>query len=176
MIDLIIPDKENEKNENVPFEALGKKLGYETVFVVGKSLLRDCIMNCANTPEKTRHAIEKGPVKIFYNLEVHSERDGLHQRKSGFNHVLAALAHEKEKIIAFNFNAILRAAGHQRSVLLGRMRQNVRLCRKYKVMMLIMSGATHLYEMRAGHDLIAFGELIGMTPGEAKQAMNVKID
>ena len=141
MIDIVIPDKENE---NVPFEALGKKLRYETIFVVGKNLRRDLVMNCANAPEKTRHAIEKSPVKIFYNLEVPGERDGLHQRKSGFNHVLAALAHEKEKIIAFNFNTILRATGTQRSVLLGRMRQNVRLCRKYKAPMMIISGATHV--------------------------------
>ena len=173
MIDIVVPDKENE---NMPFEALGRKLGFETVFVAGKNLRKEQIMNCANAPEKTRHAIEKSPVKIFYNLEVHHDRAGLHQRKSGFNHVLAALAHEKEKIIAFNFNTILRTTGTQRSVLLGRMRQNVMLCRKYKAQMRVISGATGLYEMRSAHDLIAFGELLGMTPGEAKQAMNVKID
>lgn len=171
MIDLIIPDKENE---TAPFEALGKKLGYETVLRVGK-LSRDTILDCANAPEKTRHAIEKSDIRIFYNLEVHHDRDGLHQRKSGFNHVLAAIAHEKEKLVAFNFNTILTTNTAQRGVLLGRMRQNVALCRKYKVTMLLMSGATNLYEMRAAHDLLAFGELIGMAPGEAKLAMNKQI-
>lgn len=171
MIDLIIPDKENE---TAPFEALGKKLGYDMVLRAGK-LPRDTILNCANAPEKTRHAIEKTDVRIFFNFEVHHDRDGLHQRKSGFNHVLAAIAHEKEKIIAFNLNTILTTSTAQRGVLLGRMRQNVALCRKYNVSMLLMSGATNLYEMRAAHDMLAFGELIGMAPGEAKKALTLKI-
>ncbi|MDO8642370.1 MAG: RNase P subunit p30 family protein [Candidatus Woesearchaeota archaeon] len=172
MIDIVIPDKEHQ---TAPFEALGKKLGYETVYVVGKNLRRDLIMNSAGVPEKTRHAIEKSPIHIFYNLEVHGERDGTHQRKSGFNHVLAALAHDKEKMIAFNFNTILTAQGAARGILLGRMRQNVMLCRRYKVPMLLISGATNLYEMRAAHDMLAFGELIGMAAGEAKTALEQKI-
>lgn len=171
MIDLIFPENDDER-----FMLFAKKLGFEKVYVPGKNLRRDEIMNCTNAPDKTRHAIEKSDIKIFYNLEVHHDRDGLHQRKSGFNHVLAALAHDKEKIIAFNFNTVLQATGATRSVLLGRMRQNVTLCRKYKVSMMIMSGATTPYEMRSGHDLIAFGELLGMMPNEAKKAMNGEIN
>lgn len=171
MNDFIFPEQDDER-----FVLFAKKLGFEKAYVPGKNLRREEILNCVNAPDKTRHAIEKSDIKIFYNLEVHHDKDGLHQRKSGFNHVLAAIAHDKEKIIAFNFNTILRATGATRGVLLGRMRQNVALCRKGKVTMMIMSGATQPYEMRSGHDLIAFGELIGMNPGEAKRGLNVKID
>ncbi len=170
MIDIIIPE-----HESPLFEEFGKKLGYEKIYVIGKNLRRDQIQNCANQPEKTRHTVEKSNVKIVYNLEVHHEKDGLHQRKSGFNHILAKIAQEKGKIIAFNFNTILSTSGSQRSILLGRMRQNVRLCRKYKTQMLLMSGSTHPYEMRAAQDMRAFGELIGMTPGESKRALTPQI-
>jgi len=95
----------------------------------------------------------------------------MHFRASGLNQVLAAIANKKKKIIGFNFNAILNTKGMLRSQLLGRMKQNVKLCRKYKVEMALASFAANPFELKAEKDLQAFGETLGMTPGEAKKAV-----
>ena len=50
--------------------------------------------------------------------------------------------------------------------------QNIRLCRKYKVKMVLASFATDKFEMRDARDLISFGVCLGMNPGEAKKALN----
>ena len=50
------------------------------------------------------------------------------------------------------------------------MMQNVILCRKYKVKMLIFD----LTNERSKEELRSFGLVLGMTPGEAKEAVNFK--
>ena len=50
--------------------------------------------------------------------------------------------------------------------------QNVRLCRKYKVRMVLASFAHDPWEMRSAYDLLAFGQVLGMTPKEATVALN----
>jgi len=96
-------------------------------------------------------------------------KDFMHYRDSGLNQVLCKLAKKNNVGIGFNFNDVLNS--DDRKNILGKMMQNVRLCRKFKVKMVLISGAQDEMEMRAPKDLISFGVTIGMTPGEAKKSL-----
>jgi len=120
-----------------------------------------------------RKNFESNKIKMFFDLENKNERDFIHQRNSGLNHILAKIAHDKDKIIAFNFSTILNADSEKRALLLGRMRQNVKLCRKYKVKMFLASFASEPYELRSNYELRAFGYIIGMNPKEVKESLNI---
>jgi len=121
-----------------------------------------------------RAVLENRKVDLLVGVERSSRDDMMHFRNSGLNQVLCKLAHKNDIAIAFNFNDLLKARGIERSVLLGRMAQNVRLCRKYKNKMIIASFAGNEYELKSANDLVSFGIVIGMAPKEAKESlMNV---
>lgn len=119
-----------------------------------------------------RHLIEKTPVKLVFELESSNRKDFIHQRNSGLNHIIARIASEKSKIIGFSFRSLLDARGMLRAQLIGRMTQNIKICRKYKVKMALASFADNPYKMRSPHDLKALGVTLGMHPKEAKQALD----
>lgn len=121
--------------------------------------------------ELNRNILENKKVDILIDAEKISKPDSLHYRNSGLNHVLCKLAYKHDIAIAFNFNDVLRFKGVDRSVLLGRMSQNVRLCRKYKLRMVLASFASNKFELKNLHDLISFGIVIGMTPSEARDSL-----
>lgn len=121
--------------------------------------------------KNNRHALEKSRVDIIYDLENHMSKDFMHQLNSGLNQVLCKIASEKGRIIGLNFSTILSSGPAKRTKLLGRMMQNIRLCRKYKVRIALASFATDPYQMRSAYDLMSFGISLGMHPKEAKDAV-----
>ena len=62
----------------------------------------------------------------------------------------------------------------EKAGIIGRMEQNVRICRKANVKMVVCSYASNVKEMRGAKDLQAFARIIGMTGKEAKNALNWK--
>ena len=90
------------------------------------------------------------------------------------NHVLCKLARDNKIAIGINFGDILKVDGEKRAVLIGRIMQNIRLCRKYKVKMVIGSFARNEYEMRAAKELFALCRAFGMSGLQAKEALNFK--
>ncbi|MBI1972725.1 hypothetical protein HYS50_01840 [Candidatus Woesearchaeota archaeon] len=122
------------------------------------------------TEEKNRTAVENKQVDILLAPERAGKKDKFTQRDSGLNHVLCALAKKNDIAIGFSFSDLLNSL--HRAIVLGRMMQNVRLCRKYKVRMVVASFAKNPWEMRSAHDLFAFAQVLGMTPKEAKLALN----
>ena len=73
--------------------------------------------------------------------------------------------------IGFNFSTILNASPEKRAQIIGRMQQNVKLCRKYKVKMFLGSFAKDPYELRSDYELKAFGFMLGMNPKEVKNSV-----
>ncbi len=147
-----------------------KKLGFTDVVCVDKAMI-----DCAGKLDKIRHFLEKPGPRLVYNVEVHAKRDFMHHRNSGLNHVLCKIARDKGKAVGFSFNSVLHASGPTRSFIMGRMQQNVQLCRKYKVNMVLASFAKSKWDVRSAHDMICFGQAIGMTAAEAKKALNWKL-
>ena len=119
-----------------------------------------------------RKFFEDKKVDIILSPEKGSTKDNLHFRNAGLNQVLCKLAKKNNIALGFSFNEILNASNLQD--VLGRMKQNVKLCRKYKVKMVFASFAKDKFEMRGAYDLLSFARILGMEPGEAKQALNFK--
>lgn len=120
---------------------------------------------------KNRKFIESKNVDILYAVDNGAINDFLHSRNSGLNQVLLAIAKKNKVKIGFDFNRILRNKGRERALILGRMMQNVKLCRKYKVKMILLNNAKNKYEERSVDLLKNFGLIIGMTGEEAKGAI-----
>jgi RNase P/RNase MRP subunit p30 len=96
---------------------------------------------------------------MIYSLEDNVRRDFIHQRASGLNHVLCKLVKENNITIGFSLNTILNS--DDKSVILGRMIQNIKICRKFKVKTAIASFAQNPLEMRSIHDLLSLFVILG---------------
>jgi len=119
--------------------------------------------------EKNRDVLEKSKADVLFDLERQSKNDFLHHRASGLNHILCNLANKNKIIIGFSFNSILNSKNMAQ--ILGRISQNIKLCRKYKVKMSIASFAKNAYEMRSTHDLVSLFLVLGMHQKEAKDSL-----
>ena len=115
------------------------------------------------------------PLFIF-GLEEMSRNDSMHSRQSGFNHILAELAHKNNHTICLSHCSLLNSGAENFSIVLGRMMQNVRLCRKYKVRMKLASFAKSPYQMRAAKEMGSFGHFLGMQQDEIKRALLLNFD
>jgi len=117
---------------------------------------------------KNRFFIEKKKADVLFSLENQKREDFMHHRASGLNHVLCTLANKNKVIIGFSFNSLLKNKKNLHK-LLGRMMQNIRLCRKFKVKTLISSFAERPFEMREANDLISLFSFLGMNKSEVKK-------
>lgn len=120
--------------------------------------------------EDDRHALESLPIDGIFSLEEGHKKDFLHHRASGLNHIFCSIAAQQRKLIVFNFSSLLYS--RKKDVLMGRITQNVRLCRKYNTEMSIMSFAASPYDMRSPHDLLSLYKTLGMTHVEARCALS----
>lgn len=196
MIDVVFPSK-NEKE----FIEIAEKLGYSGLIFVydnkkdvanidkfkTKLKLRTALLSpqkkvqSARTKSKlvftkavedNRFAFEKSKPDLVFAIEEVQPRDFIHQRGSGLNHIMCRFAKENNVKIGFSFNSILNSSAMSRAQIIGRMQQNIMLCRKYKCKTVIASFAKDPYEMRSPKDLMAFFTEIGMHQKEAKDALN----
>jgi hypothetical protein len=193
MRDIVFPDKNEQE-----FFTLAKKLGYTEIVCVYTHIPQEVraptglkirvailaephkafqlreqgrltFVRCSN---QDRAVLERGSADILFGAETTQPKDYLHQRGSGLNQVMCELARKNKVAIGFSFTDILAVQGSQRAQLLGRMMQNIRLCRKYKTAIVIGSFASEPWKMRSPHDLQSFFTLLGMHPAEAAQALH----
>lgn len=182
MIDFVRPGSE------LPLKEMADRLGYkDLVFVYEKLPVNAANAAVVCTPKKirsvqdrralaivpgsayAREAIERGADMI---VDVEDDRkDSVHYRRSGLNQVLCRLAARKNVTVGFSFASIINAGGFDRAILLGRIRQNIMLCRKFGVKMCIASFAEDPLRMRAPADLRALFHVLGMHPAESLKAL-----
>jgi RNase P/RNase MRP subunit p30 len=142
-----------------------KKLYVETGFLAshyhfGKTKHPGII--AAKSSEKDRMAMESGKIKVIYGFEELHRKDFLHQRASGLNHILCGLAKKNKVSIGFSYGMLLNKSPQMTSLLMGRMMQNIRLCRKFKVSTIMGSFARNPYELRQSHDIASLFRMMGM--------------
>jgi len=101
-----------------------------------------------------RSFFENKRLKYLINAEASPGKDLLYQRRAGLDKVMCRLAKEKGKVIVFNLQLLTK------DNMFGRMIQNAKLCRKYKVKTLVATLATKPLEMRAPKDLQGFARTI----------------
>jgi len=112
----------------------------------------------AKTPSK--NLIESKKTYILYDFELQDKPDFLHHRNSGLNQVIANEVKEKGNILAFSFSTYLNSLN--KGVIIGRMKQNAKISKKYKLNNFVLSFAKHPYELRSKHELESFRKLIGL--------------
>lgn len=195
MFDIVFPDRNEQE-----FFAMAKRLGYRGLICVypseaaathapqppaglsvraavlaepkrARQFRKRGMLTLVRCSDQDRMVLEQGAADVLFGAEGTQPKDYAHQRGSGLNHVLCQLAHKNRVAIGFCLADILASSGSQRARLLGRMMQNIALCRKYKVRMVIGSFAADPWKMRSPHDLQAFFAVLGMHPAEAKDAM-----
>jgi hypothetical protein len=193
MIDIVFPDQNEEE-----FISMAEKLGYDSMCFFYKELKPAYIKHIEHLQKGTkvrlftassiskklrpdiliikttdpRQWLEGRKADLVFGMESNKDKDTITQKRSGLNHVLCSIAKQKDKIIGFDFGAILLAKGRRRSVLLGRTMQNIKLCRKYKVETAIASFAHEPLRMRNPVDLRAFFSMLGMGDKETKESLS----
>mgnify|MGYP001584288517 CR=1 FL=1 len=115
-----------------------------------------------------RDILERDNVNILLSPHKDLKRDSMHFRNSGLNQVLCSISKKNNIAIGFSFSEFLNS--NDRALILGKMQQNVRLCRKFKVKMVIASFAKNEYELRSIETLKSFGYILGMNPEEIKKS------
>ena len=103
--------------------------------------------------------IEKFKPNIIFSFEDNNKRDFIHQRASGLNHILCRSAKENDVIIGFSLSSILNAEDKYK--VLGKIMQNIMLCRKFEVKTAIASFAQNSFGMRSPHDLASLFRTLG---------------
>jgi len=91
--------------------------------------------------------------------------------EGSLNHVLVRYATENGVAIDFNLNAIIYSRRGERARILGKMRENLKLVRKYNAPMILTSHARTIYDLRAPREMIALAALFGMSKEEATSAL-----
>ena len=133
-------------------------------------------LNLVEGGSLNREILENRNVDVLLSPEKNVKNDFLHHRDSGLNHILCKIASKNNIAIGINFNDILNLERVERSQRIGRIMQNIRLCRKFKVKIVAGSFAKSEDELRNLTDLASFLESIGMTPKEAKDAFRNMLD
>lgn len=101
-----------------------------------------------------RGAVEDSRVDILSRPEYK-------RKDSGVDHVIAKSAAKNNVAIELNVNQLLKTKKKLRSHILGHLKRNVRLAKKYDCNLITSSGANDAYELRSPRDMAAFPYLLG---------------
>ncbi|MFO8015538.1 MAG: RNase P subunit p30 family protein [Candidatus Woesearchaeota archaeon] len=112
-----------------------------------------------------RQAMEDGNVDAVHGFEKIRARDRTNQRISGLDTVLCRIAAQKGKIYCVDFGSMIGMSGSARANAMGKLRQNLMLCRKYRIRVAIASFASGPMMMRNPLDLSAFLAVLGYDEG-----------
>jgi len=130
----------------------------------------DLILVDGGDEDINRAASECWEVDILCHPET-IDKDFMDQKNSGVDHIMARFMSERFIALEIDFSRILNSHGMLRSQIMGKMRQNVMLARKYDVPTIITSNADDRWSLRAPRELISIGISLGMTEVIAKKAV-----
>jgi len=164
----LIQDKDFEEKLNIQTKKISI-IKEENSYQLRKKLKKESIVLAGND-KLNRFITENKKVSMILSPEIKRKKDFMHSRDSGLNQVLCKLLAKNNISVGFSFSLILNS--NNKASLLGKMQQNVKLCRKYKVKMRIASFAQNKWEFRSEDSLISFGKIIGMKPNEVEKALN----
>ncbi len=128
-----------------------------------------CELVLLKSSDKNHDNLEKRDFDVIFDLEMNPMKDTMHFRSSGLNQVLCNIAAKKKKIVGINFRNIIDAENKPK--IIGRIMQNIKLCKKYKTQMVIFSGAKKALQMKGYHDLTSFMVVFGMKEEGTKKVL-----
>jgi len=124
------------------------------------------IIVIAKDDEFNRKVLENKKVDVLVFSEFSEKKDKLKQRNSGLNQVLCKFARDNKIEIGIDISMMEKMSAKELSEHISRIRQNVKLCNKYKIKMILIN-----VKEKNKHDLIAFCLSIGMSTSMAKYAV-----
>jgi RNase P/RNase MRP subunit p30 len=131
----------------------------------------DLVFADARQDDAARQAAESWDVDLIVNPELNENKDLIHQRSSGLDHVIAAFMAERDIGYLVNFDNILLSSGARRAQLVGRISQNLMLADKYGVRVVFGSGERSRWHMRNPSDIEATARMLGMGASQARDAL-----
>jgi RNase P/RNase MRP subunit p30 len=111
-----------------------------------------------------RKLLEYGKLDILLGIEKGSRKDGLRQLDSGMNEFLAKLAAKNKVAIGIDLEDLNKESKRQKALRIGRIMQNVRLCRKAKCKLKLIN-----YKNKINAQ--AFLMSLGASSQQAKEAL-----
>ncbi len=91
---------------------------------------------------------------------------------TNLNQVILKIMQTNKVFLVIPFNKILNSGNNLRIKILNKIKNAIKLARKYKVKIIVCSFASNIYELRSLRDLISFNVVMGMTGKEAKEAFS----
>jgi RNase P/RNase MRP subunit p30 len=117
-----------------------------------------------------RRIIETCRVNFIVSPELNQEKDTLKQRASGFNHVLAKEAVKKGISLLINFSEIIKQDKKRKAIIISRIMQNIKICRKTNCKIKIVAFAKNKEELRTENELKAFLSSLGASSQQVAEA------
>jgi RNase P/RNase MRP subunit p30 len=114
---------------------------------------------------------ERSPLDSKYRTGQGRKVDSLKQRDSGINHVVAKLAREKNVKIVVDFGEISKMKGKEKALRIGRIIQNVKVCRRAKCDLKIASFGKSEKDLIGEKERVAFGVSLGMSSAQARDCV-----
>jgi len=113
-----------------------------------------------------RRVIETMKVNYLINPETitKDKKDTLKQRDSGVNHVVAKEAAKNKISFVIDLNLISKLSKKEKAIVLSRIIQNIKICRKAKCEIKFLS------EQKSQKDIEAIGFSLGMSSQQVKEA------
>lgn len=157
------------------FIAMAKKLNYtELVLISTKKLAEQRVLELKNGCDIELIFMQKSEfglgtkltqvsrsVKWIYDNEFEEDRDFIHQRRGGLNHVIAKDLVKKNVGVIFDYGGLQNLKNWRLCQIIGRMKQNMIVCRKFGVKYEVVSMAKDVLQMRDVKDVTCFeNELI----------------
>lgn len=109
------------------------------------------IVFLSNDVNLNRKVLDKEQINILL-LSQAERKDKLKQRDSGFDHVIAKIAKKNNITIGINLDEIINSKGKSKLEILGRIKQNIKLCNKNKLKMKFISirgNERDIYDLKA---------------------------
>ena len=143
-----------------------KKRGIERVPAV--SITKPTHTNQFLIANNVDRSLLKSGVHVFIDLELLEKQDNVHHRNSGLDSTSAKLCAEQGALIGINIANIRK----QDPIIIGRIMQNIELCRQHKTRMAVISSAKTKEELLDPSDVTSLLLVLGMSPSEAKQTVH----
>lgn len=115
-------------------------------------------------------ALSNKKTNILLDPDLTRGKDFMHHKNSGLTVENINLAKKNNIFIGFSFQRLLNCQDLHKT--LSRMSQNVKICRKYKVNIILANFAYLEKERKNSHVLRSLGHIINMSTDEIKDSLN----
>ncbi|MFT4261186.1 MAG: hypothetical protein ACMXX9_02015 [Candidatus Woesearchaeota archaeon] len=167
MLDIAIKNEFEQEIKDV-----SKKLGNQIIFLEKK---RDSYISKEyelHFSKATRSNIENKQKPYHFGAEYLEEKDSVHHRRSGMNQVHMKLMKEHKKTLVIATEPLIES--QEKPLIIGRIKQNLKLAKKYSVPVIICSMATKPGSLRQAQELKSFIKSLGYED-IAKKAVSFKL-